>query len=108
MDSDVAGLQKIPSYEPVTLCSRKAPSGVSSETGEAGDETGETRGKYPVGIGDAGNTGNTSIVSKSKWAKVEPMTSATSASHEREVAAHVPQLELHPKEPPVCYIALAT
>ena len=37
----------------------------AGDEGNSSDKTGEIRGRYPPDLGDAANTGNTSIVSRS-------------------------------------------
>ena len=65
IDSDVAGLLMLLSNDPVASSSRDPTVGAPGATGELGDETGDTQGKYPSVLGDTINTGETSTVLKS-------------------------------------------
>ena len=57
------------SNDPVTSFSRETVAGVTGESGvltrSFGDEIWDTLGKYPSFLGETGNTGNTSMISKS-------------------------------------------
>ena len=50
------------SNDPVALSSREPTVSAAGETGEFGDVTGETQGKYPSVLGDTVNMGKTSRV----------------------------------------------
>ena len=80
IDSDVAGLAMALSRE----AAASSAAGEACNKGDSGDETGEMMGRYLPDIGDAANTGNTSIVSRSKstCTTVAPMTSVTPATPE--------------------------
>ena len=65
IDREVVGLPMVLSGEAAASSGREPAASEAHDKGDSGDETGEIRGIYLPDLGDASNTGNSSIVSRS-------------------------------------------